>query len=100
MSLIKLMILESLTQNGVKDYQRLKREIMNIYGYQKIFLFRDLENLGWLKEKQLLKSIKKNITEITYNQVCEKLELVKINYQQTKPDDCSFVKFKNNRKCY
>ena len=38
------MILESLTQNGVKDYQRLKREIMNIYGYQKIFLFRDLEH--------------------------------------------------------
>ena len=90
-SLIKLMILESLTQNGVKDYQRLKREIMNIYGYQKIFLFRDLENLGWLKEKQLLKSLKKNITEITYSQVCEKLELVKINYNQTKVDDCSFV---------
>lgn len=90
-SLIKLMILESLTQNGVKEYQKLKREIMNIYGYQKIFLFRDLENLGWLKEKQLLKSIKKNITEITYNQVCEKLELVKINYDPKKLDDCSFV---------
>lgn len=90
-SLIKLMILESLTQNGVKEYQKLKREIMNIYGYQKIFLFRDLENLGWLKEKQLLKSIKKNITEITYNQICEKLELVKINYDPKKLDDCSFV---------
>ena len=61
--LLKLMIIESLTQNGIKDYQKLKREILNIYGYQNIFLFRDLENLGWLKEKQLLKSIKKNITE-------------------------------------
>ena len=57
--LIRLMILESLTQNGIKDYHKLKREILNIYGFQNIFLFRDLEKLEWLKEKQILKSIKK-----------------------------------------
>ena len=89
--LIKLMILESLTQNGVKDYQKLKREILNIYGFQKIFLFRDLENIGWLKEKQLLKSIKRNITEITYNQINEKLQLLKIDNDPLKVEDCSYV---------
>ena len=31
-SLIKLMIIESLTQNGIIGYQKLKREILNIFG--------------------------------------------------------------------
>ena len=89
-SLIKLMILESLTQNGVKDYQKLKREILNIYGYQNIFLFRDLESLGWLKEKAILKNIRK-IIDISYTQINEKLELVKLSNDPNKVDDCSYV---------
>ena len=89
-SLIKLMILESLTQNGVKDYQKLKREIINIYGYQQIFLFRDLESLGWLKEKELLKNLRK-IIDITYSQINEKLELIKFSNEPNKITDCSYV---------
>ena len=89
-SLIKLMIIESLTQNGIQGYQKLKREILNIYGFQKIFLFRDLEILGWLKEKQLLKNLK-NIIDFTYSQINEKLELIKENYQPLKIEDCSYV---------
>ena len=88
-SLIKLMILESLTQSGIKDYQKLKREILNIYGYQNIFLFRDLESLGWLKEKEILKNLKKLI-DVTYSQINEKLELIKLN-DQKKVDDCSYL---------
>ena len=84
------MIIESLTQNGIQGYQKLKREILNIYGFQKIFLFRDLENLGWLKEKQLLKNLK-NIIDFTYSQINEKLELIKENYQPLKIEDCSYV---------
>ena len=89
--LIRLMVLESLTQNGIKDYYKLKREILNIYGYQNIFLFRDLEQLDWLKEKEILKSIKKNLTTITFNQINEKLELIKNNYNPLKFEDCSYV---------
>ena len=89
--LIRLMVLESLTQNGIKDYHKLKREILNIYGYQNIFLFRDLEQLDWLKEKQILKSIKKNITTITFNQINEKLELIKNDNDPLKIEDCSYV---------
>ena len=89
-SLIKLMILESLTQNGVKDYQKLKREILNIYGYQNIFLFRDLESLGWLKEKELLKNLRK-IIDITYNQISEKFELLKTGDDSEKVNDCSYL---------
>ena len=90
-SLIKLMIIESLTQNGVQGYQKLKREILNIYGYQKIFLFRDLEMLGWLKEKQIIKNLK-NIIDLTYSQIYEKMNLVKERKQQKlEVEDCSYV---------
>ena len=85
------MVIESLTQNGVQGYQKLKREILNIYGYQKIFLFRDLEMLGWLKEKQIIKNLK-NIIDLTYSQIYEKMNLVKERKQpKLEVEDCSYV---------
>ena len=89
-SIVKLMVIESLTQNGVYEYQKLKREILNIYGFQKIFLFRDLEILGWLKEKTIIKNIK-NIIDLTYNQLYDKLQLVSENSEPMKIEDCSYV---------
>ena len=91
LSLIKLMIIESLTQNGISDYYKLKREILNIFGFQKIFLFRDLEVLGWLKEKSLSLKNLKNLTEITYSQLIEKFELVNEQYNPERIDDCSYI---------
>ena len=85
--ILKLMVIESLTQGGVKNYNSIKRDILNIYGYQKIFLFRDLEHLGWLKEKKYIK----NLMEISYDQICKKLDLVKENYNEKTVDDCSFL---------
>ena len=84
--ILKLMVIESLTQGGVQNYNSIKRDILNIYGYQNIFLFRDLEHLGWLKEKTYIK----NLIEISYDQICKKLELVKSDFQE-KTDDCSFT---------
>ena len=94
-SLIKLMIIESLTQNGIVGYQKLKREILNIFGYQKIFLFRDLELLGWVKERdpKKLKNIKslKNLTELNYAQILEKLNLFDVEYNPQVINDSSYV---------
>ena len=90
-TLIKLMIIESLTQNGVQGYQKLKREILNIFGFQKIFLFRDLEVLGWLKEKQSSLKNLKNITDFSYSQIYEKFELLNENYSPEIINDCSYV---------
>jgi hypothetical protein len=92
--LLKLLIIESLTQNGIKDYQNLKREIINIYGFQYIFLFRDLEAIGWLKEKVFLNNLfnlRKNISEVTHNQINEKLGLVNLKYDPQNITDCSYV---------
>ena len=68
--ILKLMVIESLTQGGIQDYNTIKRDILNIYGYQNIFLFRDLEHLGWLKEKTYIK----NLIDMSYLQICEKLK--------------------------
>ena len=85
--ILKLMVIESLTQGGIQNYNEIKRDILNIYGYQYIFLFRDLEHLGWLKEKTYIK----NLIDISYVQICEKLQLVNMNYNEKKVEDCSFV---------
>jgi lysine-specific histone demethylase 1 len=85
--LLKLMSIESLTLGGIKDYNSIKKEILNVYGYQNIFLFRDLENLGWLRDK----SSSKNSIYMNYIQLCQKLELVKMDYNNEKPEDCSYV---------
>ena len=94
-SLIKLMIIESLTQSGIVGYQKFKREILNIFGYQKIFLFRDLEILGWLKERdpKKLKHMKnlKNLTELNYAQILDKLSLLSDEYNPQVINDSSYV---------
>jgi lysine-specific histone demethylase 1 len=85
--LLKLMSIESLTLGGIKDYNSIKKDILNVYGYQNIFLFRDLEKLGWLRDK----SYSKNSINMNYIQLCEKLELVKMDYNNEKPEDSSYV---------
>ena len=90
-SVIKLMIIESLTQNGIKDYPKIKREMLNIFGFQKIFLFRDLEVLGWLKEKQSSLKNLKNITDFNYSQIFEKFKLYNEEYNPEVISDCSYV---------
>ena len=90
-SVIKLMIIESLTQNGIQGYQKLKREMLNIFGFQKIFLFRDLEVLGWLKEKQSSLKNLKNITDFNYSQVYEKFKLYDEEYNPEVINNCSYV---------
>ena len=85
--ILKLMVIESLTQGGIQDYNSIKRDILNIYGFQNIFLFRDLEHLGWLKEKTYIK----NLIDMSYEKICEKLELVDPNLDDIKLDNLYYV---------
>ena len=84
--LIKLLCIESLTQGGIKDYNNIKRDILNIYGYQKIFLLRDLESIEFLKEK-----VSNKKQELSYQQICSKLNLINQNFQKEKINDCSYL---------
>ena len=87
--ILRLMAIESLTQGGIQNYNIIKRDILNIYGYQNIFLFRDLEELGWLKGKE--KTYIKNFIEISYYQIFEKLELLNYNSNEKKVENCSYI---------
>ena len=87
LQILKLMVIECLTQGGIDGYNQIKRDILNIYGYQNIFLFRDLENLGWLKEKAYIK----NLMDNSHEQVIKKLELVNYNANDEKIENCSYV---------
>ena len=84
--LIKLLCIESLTQGGIKDYLNIKRDILNIYGYQKIFLLRDLESIEFLKEKGPRKK-----QEFTYQQICTKLNLINQKFTKENISDCSYL---------
>ena len=98
--LINLLILETLTQGCVKEYNSIKRDILNVYGYQHIFLLRDLETIGLIKERAdaigLIKekvNIKNMIMEYTYPQILTKLGLINpgANDLKNKYKDCSYI---------
>ena len=88
--ILTLMILETLTLGGIKEYDTLKRDILNIYGYQKLFLLRDLENIGLLRGWKNEDTIKKLI-ETGYKQICTKLDLVNPEFDNKKITDCSYI---------
>lgn len=87
--ILSLMILESLTQNGIENYAKIKRDILAVYGYQNLFLLRNLETLEWLKEKDKL-SLKK-IFKSNYQQISEKLNLFTEDFFLGKTDSLSYV---------
>ena len=101
--LITLLILETLTQGCVKEYNSLKRDILNVYGYQHIFLLRDLETIGLIKEradaiglikeKVNIKNMKNMIMELTYPQILNKFGLINpdANDPKNKFKDCSYI---------
>ena len=87
--ILSLMILESLTQNGIENYTKIKRDILAVYGYQNLFLLRNLETLEWLKEKDKI-SLKK-IFKSNYQQINEKLNLYIEDFFLGKSDNLSYV---------
>lgn len=84
--LLNLMCIESLTLGGIKNYYSLKKDILYIYGFQKVFLLRDLESMELLKDKASSKK-----SEISYIQLCNKLGLINQNFSKEKITDCSYI---------
>jgi hypothetical protein len=87
--ILNLMILESLTGSGISNYEKFKKDILAVYGYQNLFLFRNLEKLEWLKEKDKL-SLKK-LFKSNYEQINEKLHLYNEDFVLGQTDDLSYV---------
>ena len=87
--ILNLMILESLTGSGISNYEKFKKDILAVYGYQNLFLFRNLEKLEWLKENDKL-SLKK-LFKSNYEQINEKLHLYNEDFVLGQTDDLSYV---------
>ena len=86
--ILRLMIIESLVQNGVENYSQIKKDATLIYGFQKIFLFKCLEQAGLLKEKP---SSKIPFELNAYRSVQGKLNLINTEFNPNKINDCSYV---------
>lgn len=84
--ILRLMVIEYLTQGNINDYQNMKRDILNMYGYDKIFIFKDLEQLGWLPEKG-----NKSPFGLSYRDIYDKLQLFNLEYNDLKINDCSYI---------
>ena len=81
--------MQSLIQNGIENYFLLKREIMNIYGYQQIFLFRNLEFLNLVKEKENITLQK--LFKSRFQQINENLNLINRNFKLRETNDLSYI---------
>ena len=92
--ILNLLILESLIQDGIKNYEILKREMLNVYGFQNIFLFRNLEKLGLLKNKVAVKGLLSQ--KYDFGKIRDKLGLYNSEFKGSKRDDISYV---NNGYC-
>ena len=87
--LLRLMILENLTQDGIINYKELKRDIINVYGFEKVFLFNNLERIKWLKEKST--SVFSKIKTGYYNNILNKFNLINEKFTFNKIEDCSYT---------
>ena len=87
--LLRYMILENFTQEGIINYKELKRDIINVYGFEKIFLLNNLERIKWLKEKST--SVFSKIITGYYNNMVNKFQLISEHFTFNKIEDCSYT---------
>ena len=83
-TLLKLICLESLTQSGIKAkiFDNIKKEFINVYGYQEIFLLKNLEKM---------KILKKYDGKYSHDYVNKQLNLCCENIDVQEPNDASYV---------
>lgn len=81
--LLKLICLESLIQCGIKGkiYDKLKRDFLNTYGFQEIFLINSLEKM---------KILKKQNSEYSYDYLNSKMKLICETVDINEPNDAAY----------
>ena len=82
--LLRLICLESLCQSGIKSkyYDVLKRDYINTYGFQEIFLWKNLEKMN---------IIKKDDRSYIYYKANKKLNLICENVNMMEENDISYA---------
>ena len=87
---LRLLCLNSLTNGGVKTSKldTLKREIVQTYGYEFVFLLQNLESIGLLRKKDTLWD---TASSSGYSIFRKQLQLIQPDVDPLNPDDVSYV---------
>ena len=86
--LLRLLCLQSLTNGGIKTsrYDLLKREVVQTYGYEYLFLLQNLEKMGMLKKRETFFD-----TTSSFATIRKQLALIQADVDPSDPDDISYV---------
>ena len=82
-NLLKILCLISSIKNGIKNriYDQIKREFFQIYGFQELFLWNNLEKANILKKQE---------SSSIYNDLDKKLKLIYEDVNLNEPNDISY----------
>ena len=84
-NLLRIICLESLIHGGIKNkiFEQLRKDIINIYGFQEIFLLRNLEKMNILRNYDGSNNF--------YSILNKNLKLINESVDMNKPNDSSYV---------
>eukprot|EP00814_Leptocylindrus_danicus_P010028 CAMPEP_0116033804 /NCGR_PEP_ID=MMETSP0321-20121206/19213_1 /TAXON_ID=163516 /ORGANISM="Leptocylindrus danicus var. danicus, Strain B650" /LENGTH=694 /DNA_ID=CAMNT_0003509961 /DNA_START=24 /DNA_END=2109 /DNA_ORIENTATION=+ len=85
--LLKLLCLQSITSGGIKSskYDAMRRDIVQTYGYEFLFVLSNIEKLGALRQKAFLD------TSGSFSIMRKWLSLINEDVDTIEPDDISYV---------
>ena len=83
-NILRMLCLDSLTHGGIKNklFEQIRKDIINIYGFQEIFLLRNLEKMNILKTYESSSNY--------YNDLNKKLKLINESVDWNNPNDAAF----------
>jgi hypothetical protein len=83
-NILRIICLESLIHGGLKNkiYDQIKRDFINIYGFQEIFLLHNLEKMNILRYYESSNNI--------YSDLYKKLKLINDSVNTQNPNDSSY----------
>ena len=83
-NLLKMICLESIIHSGIKYkiYEQIKKDFLNVYGYQELFLWHNLEKVEMLKPQD---------SNSFYSDANKKLQLIFENVDTNEPNDISYT---------
>ena len=83
-NILRMLCLDSLLLGGIKNklFEQIRKDIINIYGFQEIFLLHNLEKINILKTYESSTNY--------YNDINKKLKLINESVDTNNPNDASF----------
>mmetsp|Transcript_15301 Transcript_15301/g.18619 ORF Transcript_15301/g.18619 Transcript_15301/m.18619 type:complete len:768 (-) Transcript_15301:112-2415(-) len=86
--ILRLLCLQSITSGGLKvnKFDSLRREIVQTYGYEFVFVLQNLEKVGLIRKKESLWD-----TASPFTSLRKHLKLIQADVDPLNPDDVSYV---------